>query len=237
MDDFDYLDGYDDVAGRLAFLGPAAEFCCKGVFDWRIILIMKAASTFAPLTGRLAACADEIHAAAASKDDWAKIVALLICALLHMLICVCEALDARAAAMARAVVAPAMRDGVAGDALAARSGQAARSVVERAPPMARMPALRAISLDREAVLSGPAKLVSDNPWRPLGAQAWRERGGGWRPGRSYRETPLCHRVSARIFCYDIVTKYWLVGRFPGREGHFVGAPGRRAKRGSAIRLG
>ncbi len=71
---------------------------------------METTTSFAPLAARLAAQADKIRPADGARNDWAKIVALVWCLVFAMLIALCEALDARAAAVARAVAAPAARD-------------------------------------------------------------------------------------------------------------------------------
>ena len=72
---------------------------------------MEPAPSFAPLAAKLAAKAEEIRLADGERDGLAQVMALLMCALLLMLACLCEALDARAAALAaRPLAAPAPRE-------------------------------------------------------------------------------------------------------------------------------
>jgi len=56
---------------------------------------METPVSFAPLAARLAARAAEIRPADGARVDLGMIMALFVCALLEMLICLCEALDAR----------------------------------------------------------------------------------------------------------------------------------------------
>ena len=75
--------------------------------------LMEAVHSFAPLAARLAARADEIRPVDGAKATWDGFMALFVCAILHMLILLCEALHARAAADARLAAAPAVREGAA----------------------------------------------------------------------------------------------------------------------------
>ena len=62
---------------------------------------METPMSFTPLAGRLAAHAAELRPVEGSRDNLAKFAALVLCALLDMLILVCELLDARTSAEAR----------------------------------------------------------------------------------------------------------------------------------------
>ncbi len=64
---------------------------------------METTLSFAPLAGRLAASAAELRPAERSRNNLAKFMALVVCALLDMLVYICEALDAGAIADMRAV--------------------------------------------------------------------------------------------------------------------------------------
>jgi len=117
---------------------------------------METTTSFAPLAGRLAAKAAEIRPVDGAAVSWANFMALFWCAIFEMLILLCETLDARAAADARAVAAPAARDAAVAPVLAARPGHVAT-------PRAR-PVLRVVRVDdapstplaRNAAPVGPA---------------------------------------------------------------------------------
>ena len=83
---------------------------------------METIPSFATLAARLTVLADEIRPADGARDDWAKVMALVVRAVLLMLACLCEALDARVAADAPPVVASASRDTKASAVPAPRSG-------------------------------------------------------------------------------------------------------------------
>lgn len=69
---------------------------------------METTTSFAPLAARLAAQVEKMRPAHGTRNDMAKVVALLWCLVFAMLIALCEALDARTATVARAVaVSPA----------------------------------------------------------------------------------------------------------------------------------
>jgi len=110
--------------------------------------------SFAPLAGRLAAQAAKIRPAHGARVDLSMIIALFVCALLEMLICVCEALDAQAAAQARAVAAPASRDMAAAAVPALRAGRQAPSSERGASRLALVPAIQAITPSRAAASCG-----------------------------------------------------------------------------------
>ncbi len=76
---------------------------------------METPTSFAPLAARLAAQAAKIRPADGAWHGVAEIMALFVCALLEMLICLCHALDAAEAARAsrdvEASSVPALRAG------------------------------------------------------------------------------------------------------------------------------
>ncbi len=168
--------------------------------------VMETTTSFAPLAGRLAAKAAEIRPVDGAKVSWANFMALFWCAIFEMLILLCEALDARAAADARAVAAPAARGAAMGPVLAARPGHAAM-------PRAR-PVLRLVRVDdapstpvaRNAPLAGPAAPRPEGhlaawspPWPAL----------CWRPPRLAvlpRNRVSASWGSACLFRYDNKTK-------------------------------
>ena len=105
---------------------------------------METPVSFAPLAARLAARAAEIRPVDGAEVSWANFMALFVCALLEMLIGLCEALDARTAAeAARLVASPVSRDGKAGSTPALRAGRQAPSSERRAPRLAVAPELQA----------------------------------------------------------------------------------------------
>jgi len=118
--------------------------------------VMETTTSFAPLAARLAAQADKIRPADGARNDWAKIVALVWCLVFAMLIALCEALDARAAAVARAVAAPAARDADAGPVLATQPGHAAMPRAQRVLRLVRADDAPSTPLVRDAALAGPA---------------------------------------------------------------------------------
>ena len=147
---------------------------------------MKAPQSFAPLAGRLAAKAAEIRPADGAKASWANFMALFWCAIFEMLIGLCEALDARAAAdAARLLAAPASRDVAATSIPARRAGPQLLSSERRAPRLALVPAVQATASSSEDVPfrtterpaparlrlvwsrdPGPIRAVHAPPWRP-----------------------------------------------------------------------
>jgi len=138
---------------------------------------METTTSFAPLAARLAAQADKIRPADGARNDWAKIVALVWCLVFAMLIALCEALDARAATVARAVAAPAARDADAGPVLATRPGPPAMPRARRVLRLARADDAPSTPLARDAALAGPAAphpedhpLAWSSPWPAL---CWR----------------------------------------------------------------
>ena len=146
---------------------------------------MEPTRSFALLAARLAARADEIRPVDGAEVSWANFMALFVCAILQMLILLCEALEARAAADAGPMTAPAQREG------AARPAVAARPVVGRAPRLALVPDVQALFPKRDAALSGTAGPAAIGPWL-----AWSRPPGpacavADSPLRSRRETRLC----------------------------------------------
>jgi len=165
---------------------------------------METTTSFAPLAGRLAAKAAEIRPVDGAEVSWANFMALFWCAIFEMLILLCEALDARAAADARrAVAAPAARGAAVGPVLAARPGHVAT-------PRAR-PVLRVVRVD-DAVstpLAGDAAQPGPAAPRPEGhLAAWVPPWPAlcWRPPRrvvfSRKRVPASWG-SASLFRYDI----------------------------------
>ncbi len=147
---------------------------------------METPVSFAPLAGRLAAAAAKIRPVDGARVDLAMIMALFVCALLEMLICVCEALDARAAAeAARALAAPASRGMAAAFVPALRAGRQAPSSERRAPRLALVPEVHATAPNRAAAPfqtterpapaapwlvrsrdAGPIRAILSPPWWP-----------------------------------------------------------------------
>ena len=98
--------------------------------------------SFAPLAAKLAAHAAKLRPAHGARVDVAMIMALFVCTLLEMLICVCEALDAQAAAEAHAVAAS--RDVEAASVHALRTERQVPSSEKRAYRLALVPAVQAL---------------------------------------------------------------------------------------------
>ena len=147
---------------------------------------METPVSFSPLAGRLAAKAAEIRPVTGAEVSWANFMALFWCAIFEMLIALCEALDARAAAkVGRLVAAPSSRD-VAEAAIPARhAGRQAPSGERRAPRLTLAPEIQANTPSRAAAPSGnterpahtgprlawsrdpgPIPAVLAPPWRP-----------------------------------------------------------------------
>jgi len=148
---------------------------------------MQAVQSFAPLAAKLAAKADEIRPADGAKVNWANFVALFWCAIFQMLIALCEALDARAAAVAAGIVA-APRDRDARPFVAAGLGRAARPTAHRAPRLALVPKVQAIPPARDIALSRAAEAAPVGPrlaWSRHPGPAWAVTGPS---SRSWRET-------------------------------------------------
>ena len=147
---------------------------------------METPISFAPLAGRLAAHAAKIRPMDGARNDWDKIGALIMCLVLEMLIALCEALDARAAAEAAGfVAAPASRDVKAAAVPALRAGRQAPSSEKRAFRLALVPEIQATIPSRAAAPSrtaehpkpatprlawsrdpDPVRAVLAPPWRP-----------------------------------------------------------------------
>ncbi len=143
---------------------------------------MQPTVSFVPLAARLAAHAAAIRPVDGTRDDWSNVGALLVCLLLEFLICLCEALDARAAAVAGTVAASGPRKcGVT----AVPSPRQALPYGLRAPRLALAPDAQAITSDQadapfgiigafapagpRLVWSrdpGPVRAVPAPPWRP-----------------------------------------------------------------------
>ncbi len=150
---------------------------------------MAPTTSFAPLAARLAARADEIRPVDGAEVSWANFMALFVCSILEMLIALCEALDARAAADARLVMAPATRDSVASVVPAARAGCRALPAAVRPPRLTLAPEVQAIIPKPDEAGSGTAEPRPDVQWRgwsPHPGRDWAVRGLPWRPRRETR---------------------------------------------------
>ena len=148
---------------------------------------MTPTTSFAPLAARLAARADEIRPVDGAEASWANFTALFFCAIYEMLIALCEALDARAAADARPMVAPAPRDGTAGTVPTAPCWTLPSAV--RVPRLALAPQVQDISPTPDDAGSGTAEPRPDAPWRGWALHPGPDRavlGLPWRPRRETR---------------------------------------------------
>ncbi len=115
---------------------------------------METIPSFAPLAARLAAQAAALRPADEARDDLAKLAALVMCALLEMLICVCVALDARAATSVRPVAAPVS---------APRADCHAASGKTRGFRPSLVRAVRAVAPNQAACQSGVAEATPTGP--------------------------------------------------------------------------
>ncbi len=124
-----------------------------------------------------------------SRDTLAKLMALVICAVLELLICVCAMLDARAALDARTAAVDALRDDKPASVLAARlehpaphnerRARSPRLAVQAgvaAPKQADAPAETAAATPSGPCLAwsrepGPMRAVPASPWRPPSRKA------------------------------------------------------------------
>ncbi len=119
--------------------------------------------SFAPVAARLAARADEIRSVDGAEVSWANFMALFFCAIFQMLILLCEALDARGAADARPLTAPASHDGMAGVVPAVRAGCRALPGAVRRPQLALAPEVQAMVPQRDDARSGTTEPKPDDP--------------------------------------------------------------------------
>ncbi len=140
--------------------------------------VMETTTSFAPLAGRLAAKVAEIRPAAGAKVSWANFMALFLCAIVEMLILLCETLDARAAAEAAGL--PTARDAAVRAAPAIRSGHAAMPRGRPVPRLAPMDNASSTLLARAASLAGPAAPHPEGHL-PAWSPPWPEL--CWRPPR------------------------------------------------------
>jgi len=141
---------------------------------------MEAPSSFAFLAARLAASVAEIRPVDGAEVSWANFMALFVCAILEMLILLCEALDARAAVGARLVAAPAARDAGHRPVLAVRPEHPAMPGAGRVLRLVRADDAPSTAPKREAVLAGTAEAPSLGA-RPTSAPPWAA--PCWRPPR------------------------------------------------------
>ena len=147
--------------------------------------------SFAPLAAGLVAKAEEIRLAEGERDGLAQVMALFMRALLLMLACLCEALDARAAAdAARAGAAPAPRKVTASLVPAPRASGPARSGETRAPRLAPAPEAQAAIPDQADAPSGttahPAPAGLRLVWSRDPAPTQATLAVPWRPRRETR---------------------------------------------------
>ncbi len=159
--------------------------------------------SFAPLAGRLAAAAAKIRPVDGARVDGAMIMALFVCALLEMLICLCEALDARAAAEARALAAP--RGMEAGVVQVSRAGPQAPSSEARAPRLVPVPEIHALTPKPDDAPRGATERPAPaGPWL-----AWSRDPGPiravvlappWRPRRETRASRLPSSTPISLRC-------------------------------------
>ncbi len=150
--------------------------------------------SFAPLAGRLAAKAAEIRPVAGAEISWANFMALFFCAIFEMLIMLCEALDARAAAeAARLLAAPASRKGAAGVVTASRLARQVLSSEKRLLPLALVPEVQAIAPSRAvAPFRATEHLTPAHPWSARQRDPGPIRAVHAPPWRLRRETRLSH---------------------------------------------
>ncbi len=130
---------------------------------------METTMSFAPLAARLAARADEIRPVDGAEATWANFMALFVCAILQMLILLCEALDARAAADARLLAAPLARDAGHHPVLAVRPRHPAMPGAGRVLRLVRADDAPATPLTPDAALAETAEPHPENhslAWSP-----------------------------------------------------------------------
>jgi len=155
---------------------------------------METTTSFAPLAGRLAAKAAEIRPAQGAEVSWANFMALFWCGIFEMLILLCEALDARAAAeAARLAAAPASRKMAKAAIPALRARRQARPCEKRFPRLILVPDVQTITPSRAAAPSG----TTGRPTPSAPRLAWSRDPGPIRavhapPWRLRRETRLFH---------------------------------------------
>ncbi len=149
---------------------------------------MEAVHSFAPLAARLAARADEIRPVDGAEATWDGFLALFICAILHMLILLCEALDARAAAVARMAAVPAPCGAGAPVILVAHSDRKAITGVRRPTRLTLVPQIQASIPKRDAILPEAIGPTPSNPRLAWTFHPGRNRAVFHLPWRPRRET-------------------------------------------------
>lgn len=130
--------------------------------------------SFAPLAERLAAHAAGLRPVKGSRDNLAKFMSLVTCALLDMLILACEMLDARAAAgvcpLAAAVSAPRVGCRALPSVRRASAPVLAREVRASTPtqrtPLPTWPTSRSPALGWRGRAPWPDPGRACSPWRP-----------------------------------------------------------------------
>ena len=151
---------------------------------------METIPSFASLAARLAGHAAAIRPVDGAPDDWSKVAALVVCALLDMLICVCAALDARAAAGLRPVTVPVMGYNTAVAEFTPRMGRQELPCERPARLLSLASKPCAVAPEQAAISSGIAEPTPAGPWL-----AWSRDRGPLRsiaasPGQPQRETRL-----------------------------------------------
>ncbi len=119
-------------------------------------------------------------------------MALFVCAILYMLVSLCEALDARAAAVSGSVAAPAMRDCETGPVPAVRSVNKALPGAGRLPRLALVPDIQAVAPKRKDVPRKTAASAAAGPWLPWPLHL----GPGWAVSGLPMAVPWKNKASA-----------------------------------------
>ncbi len=125
---------------------------------------METPTSFAPLAGRLAAQAAELRPAEGSRDNLAKFMALVVCALLDMLVLVCEMLDARAAIGVRPVAAFAPPVNTVVVVLVPRAGRLASPGKRPMRALTLVPEVRAVAPRQAATSSETTEATTAGAW-------------------------------------------------------------------------
>ena len=163
---------------------------------------METPASFAPLAGRLAAKVAEIRPAEGAENSWANFMALFWCAIFEMLILLCEALDARAAAEAgRLATAPAPREMAKVAVPARRAGRQAPSGERRVPRLTLVPDGQVITPNRAA----PSR-ITGRPAPSAPRLAWSRDPG---PIRAVHAPPWRSRLETRLFHPRLCTSFLL----------------------------
>ncbi len=158
---------------------------------------METPVSFAPLAARLAAHAAKIRPVDGARHDWDEIGALIVCLMLEMLIALCEALDARAAAeAARLVTAPASRDVAVAAAPALSAGRPTPSSEKRRPRLALAPKVHATAAKPDDAPCGTTGRLTQAGPRLVWSRDWPRDPG---PIRAVHAPPWQPRRETRVF--------------------------------------